>query len=255
MRLLLPILLLLPVPLLGQVTTDDQALKGLGPAPSAAAPASAAKPAPVGAAKPAPHRAVHRATPAHGAHPAHAAALPQVPAAPPPNPVIVPPPAVVPTHSAPVPPVVKPNPAAPTTVAAIDGGTRLVFGPGDAELNQASLDALEALAAAAKADPQKEISVTAWAPGVPGDPSTPHRLSLDRALAARAVLIHAGIVSDRIHAVAKGFNDIAGGPLDRMDVVAVRPRPTPEGKPTLAPGVTPKPKAPAKPSALGTAHP
>jgi outer membrane protein OmpA-like peptidoglycan-associated protein len=240
MRFLLPILLLLPVPLNGQVTTNDQALTGLGAAPTATPSAPAA-------AKGVSRHIPHRTAPGR---PAHATALPPVPVGPPPNPVIMPPPAVVPTHSAPLPPLIKPNPAAPTTAAQIEGGTRLVFGAGDATLNQASLAAVAAVAAAAKADPQKEIMVTAWAPGVPGDPSTPHRLSLDRALAARAVLIHAGIVSDRIHAVAKGFNDIAGGPLDRMDVVAVRPRATPEGKPTLAPGAAAKPK----PAAVGSAH-
>jgi len=199
----------------------------------------------VPARKAATRRPVHRAGPAHAAH----TALPQVPAGPPPNPVIVPPPAVVPAHSAPLPAPIKPNPAAPTTAAKIDGGTRLVFGAGDATLNQASLDALDAVAEAAKADPEKEIIVTAWAPGVPGDPSTPHRLSLDRALVARAVLIRAGIVSDRIHAVAKGFNDIAGGPLDRMDVVAVRPRATPAGKPAPTPAGKPAatPAAPMQP--------
>jgi hypothetical protein len=152
-----------------------------------------------------------------------------VPAAPPPNPVIVPPPPVIPARPPVLPPTIRPNPAATTTVAHIDHGTRLVFGAGSAELNQPSFDALMQIADAAKADPALEISVTAWAPGVPEDPSTPRRLSLDRALAARAVLIHAGIASERIHAVAKGTMDIGAGPADRMDVVATHPAATPAG--------------------------
>jgi hypothetical protein len=160
---------------------------------------------------------------------AKAAALPVVPAAPPANPVIVPPPPVIPIHPPVLPPAIKPNPAATTTATAINHGTRLIFGAESAELNQASFDALTAIATEAKADPTLEISVTAWAPGAPEDPSTPHRLSLDRVLVARAVLIHAGIVSERIHAVAKGTTDITAGPADRMDVVATHPTTTPAG--------------------------
>ena len=217
------LLCLLPLPALAQVTTDDSALKALKPA----APAKAAPAAPVAAAKPraVAHHAVHHAATPH----TRPAALPVVPAAPPANPVIVPPPPVIPIHPPVLPPAIKPNLAATTTVTSITGGTRLVFGPGSAELNQLSFDALTQIASEAKADPTLEISVTAWAPGAPEDPSTPHRLSLDRALAARAVLIHAGIVSERIHAIAKGANDIAAGPPDRMDVVATHPAATPAG--------------------------
>jgi outer membrane protein OmpA-like peptidoglycan-associated protein len=224
------LLCLLPLPALAQVTTNDSALKALKPA----TPAKTAPAAPAAAAKP--HATAHhvvRHTPAPHARPA---ALPTVPRAPPPNPVIVPPPPVIPTHPPVLPPAIKPNPAATTTATQIDNGTRLVFGAGSAELNQPSFDALTAIAAAAKADPALEISVTAWAPGTPEDPSTPHRLSLDRVLVARAVLIHAGIVSERIHAVAKGTTGITAGPADRMDVVATHPTTTPAGVAQTTPG-------------------
>lgn len=227
-------------PAVAQVTTDDRALTAITPAAPAAGPATpppglanTRQPAsPRTRAHPAPHRT---ATAAHAAKPA---LPPQVPLAPPPNPVIFPPPQVLPVHAPVLPPSITPNPAAPTTAAPIAGGTRLVFGAGNADLSQATLLALQAVAAAAKADPEMQVTITAWAPGVPEDPSTPHRLSLDRALAARAVLIHAGIASERILAIAKGANDIAGGPPDRMDVVAARPRPAPEGAP---PRATPEP--------------
>jgi outer membrane protein OmpA-like peptidoglycan-associated protein len=225
---------MLQQPALAQVTTDDSALRALAPA----APAAGKQPPPQPAAAPPPHvrPPVHhtKVTTAHAAKPA---LPPNVPAGPPVNQVSLPPPQVLPVHPPVLPPAITPNPAAPTTATRLDGGVRLVFGPGSAELNQATLDALEGVAAAAKADPLDEITVTAWAPGVAEDPSSPHRLSLDRALAARAVLIHAGIVSERIHAIAKGFNNIEGGPPDRMDVVAAHPRPTPP--PAAAPTATP----------------
>jgi outer membrane protein OmpA-like peptidoglycan-associated protein len=214
------LLCLLPLPALAQVTTDESALKALNPAaPAKTTPAASAKP----------HATAHHVVHHTSAPRAKPAALPAVPAAPPANPVIVPPPPVIPMHPPVLPPAIKPNPAATTTATHINGGTRLVFGAGSAELNQPTFDALTEIATAAKADPTLEISVTAWAPGAPEDPSTPHRLSLDRVLAARAVLIHAGIVSERIHAVAKGTTDITAGPADRMDVVATHPTATPAG--------------------------
>ncbi len=236
MRALIPVCLMcslaLPAtaPALAQVTTDESALKAIAPtAPAAGATAPPASP-PTANRTASSQARVHR--PSHHAattpHAAKPALPPQVPLAPPPNPVIVPPPQVLPVHAPALPPAITPNPAAPTTATPIASGTRLVFGAGNADLNQATLQALQAVAASAKADPEMQVTITAWAPGVPEDPSTPHRLSLDRALAARAVLIHAGIASERILAIAKGANDIAGGPPDRMDVIAARPRPTPQ---------------------------
>jgi outer membrane protein OmpA-like peptidoglycan-associated protein len=233
MRILF-LLCLLPLPAVAQVTTDDSALKALQPAK----PAAAAPPAPAAAppAKPVPVHHATRHPPPKKLAPAPAKP-PQVPAGPPPNPVILPPPPVLPVHPPPPPPPVTLDPAAPTRATPLAGGTRILFGPGSAVLNQPTADAITAIAVAAKADPLLEINVTAWAPGVAEDPSTPHRLSLDRALAARAVLIHAGIASERIHAIAKGFNDIAGAPPDRMDIIAIRPKSAPPGAP--APATTP----------------
>jgi outer membrane protein OmpA-like peptidoglycan-associated protein len=222
MRALLLILLLLPALALAQVTTDDSALKALQPPPGTKA-AAAAPPA---------ARVRHTVRRTTATRPAP---LPQVPVGPPPNPVLLPPPQVLPVHAPVLPPAITPNPDAPTTATHLDGGVRLVFGPGSADLNQATLDAVQAVGAAAKADPLDEITITAWAPGVAEDPSSPHRLSLDRALAARAVLIHAGILAERIHAIAKGSNNIDGGPPDRMDVVAAHPRPTPPATQSSAP--------------------
>jgi outer membrane protein OmpA-like peptidoglycan-associated protein len=242
---LLPVLFILLAQAAGhaQVTTDDKALQALQPKPPAKGTTAPAKPPET--AKPAVRRTSRPAARKTPVHPAGAAKLPAVPLAPPVNPVILPPPAVLPQHPRPVPPPVPVKADAVGTVSPLgSGGSRFTFGPDSADLNNTTFDALVQIAAAAKQDPQLDITVTAWAPGTQEDPSTPRRLSLDRALAARAVLIHEGVESDRIHAVAKGFVDINLGPPDRMDIVAAHPHPTPAGTPAPQPAPTPV-KAPA----------
>jgi outer membrane protein OmpA-like peptidoglycan-associated protein len=216
---LLALCLLVSTPALAQVTTNDQALDALKPA-KPSAPVENEAPA----AKKPPHHTIHQ--PARPARPvAKPAPIPQVPAAPPLNPVIAPPTFTMPAHPRPNPPPVPIKADAPGTVTAIQGGTRITFGPGISSLNQATHDALIAAADQAKMNPALQISVTAWAPGTPDDPSTPRRLSLDRALAARAVLINAGIPSERIRAIAKGMNDIGSAPPDRAEIVKMLPPP------------------------------
>lgn len=195
-------MLLFVTPAAAQVTTDTQALDKLAPAaqqPAAPAPAPAPK---------------------HRAHVAAPKKLPAIgmPAAPPLHPVIQPPPFVMPSHAPPPPPPVPVRDDAPGVATPITAGTRLTFGAGVSDLNPATLAAIQAIGTKALADPASIISITAWAPGTADDPSTARRLSLDRALAVRAVLIHAGLVSDKIRAVAKGNNDIGAGPADRADV-------------------------------------
>jgi outer membrane protein OmpA-like peptidoglycan-associated protein len=237
--LCLPVLLLSwPGSALAQVTTNDKALEALQPPaapakPGSAAPtAPAAKPAaPVATPKPAVvHHAPHKPA-ASAAHSLAKTPLPKVPLAPPPNPVIAPPPPELPQHPRETPPPVPIKADAIGTVTKIDGGARLTFGPGSSDLNDATNAALIEIAGEARADKQLIVTITAWAPGTAEDPSTPRRLSLDRALAARAVLIHEGVESERVQAVAKGFVDIGTGNPDRLDIVAAHPRQTPEGKP------------------------
>jgi outer membrane protein OmpA-like peptidoglycan-associated protein len=250
MRILL-LLCLLPLPALGQVTTNDQALDALKPkAPPAAAPAESDVLTPADTPKSPPsHQAVHHTvhhtatTTTHSAHSARPAAPPSVPLAPPANPVLLPPPQVLPVHKRPDPPPVPIKADAPGAPSFIPGGIRLTFGPGVADLNDANDEALLDIAARAKADPALTISIVAWAPGTNEDPSTPRRLSLDRALAARAVLINAGIVSDRVLAQARGFLNIDGGPPDRVDITLVHPKSAPPGSPAPA-QATPAAKPP-----------
>jgi outer membrane protein OmpA-like peptidoglycan-associated protein len=223
-------LLLLPLPALAQVSTNDSALDALGPAKPAAAQKAPAAPV---------KRAIRH--PVHAVRPAQRLPAVPIPAAPPANPVIPPPPFIMPAHKPLPPPPVPVKADAAGTATAIGGATRITFGPATADLNPATVAALQKIAAEAHADPNMQIDVTAWAPGTPEDPSTPRRLSLDRALAARAVLINAGIVSDRIHAIAKGFNDIGTAPPDRVDVAEILPPPPKSPKPAPPGPATAKP--------------
>jgi outer membrane protein OmpA-like peptidoglycan-associated protein len=208
--------LMLPAAAMAQVSTDDHALDSLKstPAPPPPAPAVVQKPKPRvrRAARTEAHKTTTAVTPARKPSP-------PLPAAPPLNPVILPPPFVMPAHKPPPPPPVPVRADATGAALALPGNIeRITFGPGSSDLNPGTMEAIRQIAAAAIANPALMISVTAWAAGNNDDPSTPRRVSLDRALAARAVLINAGVISERIHAVAKGFADPGAGPIDRVDI-------------------------------------
>jgi outer membrane protein OmpA-like peptidoglycan-associated protein len=211
-RFLYALCLLIPSVATAQVATDDRALDQL---PAAAKTKPAAKPAP--ASHPAHARHPTRPKVAQPAHPALKTVT--MPALPPANPVLAPPPFVMPAHAPPPPPPVPFRADAPGAATAMPGGTRIGFGAGVSDLNSATIAAIQAIATRAIAAPAMVISITAWAPGTADDPSTPRRLSLERALAVRAVLIKAGLASDRIRTVAKGMSDSGNGPFDRADVL------------------------------------
>ena len=110
----------------------------------------------------------------------------------------------------------------------IPGGVRVTFGPGKADLNPATTDALRLqLGHTLKPTPPNgSINVQAYATGTPDDPSTPRRISLSRALAARAVLMSEGL---RLHPhlPCTPWAPPAGGPTDRVDVHQVGAPPAP----------------------------
>lgn len=145
--------------------------------------------------------------------------LPAPPPKSPPSPPVLAPVVVVgPPHPEPVPPPPSVAAGAPGAASAIPGGVRVTFGTDDADFNPATLDALRHLASSAASEHARSVSVDAYAAGDPSDPSTPRRLSLSRALAARAVLREAGIPSERIYVRAL-LADAAGGlPANRVDV-------------------------------------
>lgn len=229
---------LAPSPARAQASVDERALEPLQPPPASPAPAAPEE------TKPASQRPPHRShrPPSHPPAP-HAASPPAVakPTAPPPNappapkpaappappqvrvplgppPAPVLPPALVVPTRPPAPPSPAPVSAdAPGAASPIQDGLRVTFGESRADLNPGTESALRTLAHAAAAD--ASLTVSAFAPGSPEDPSTPRRLSLSRALTVRSVLIAEGIPSVRIYVKALGASQgIGDGPADRVDV-------------------------------------
>jgi outer membrane protein OmpA-like peptidoglycan-associated protein len=210
----------LAFPASGQVTSSDQSIEALKP------PATTRKTTPAPKTTSRSSRSQRKTAHTRTKSPAPLAkTAPQVPAAPPAHPVIAPPPIVLPTHPPPPPPPIPVLPHAAGVASPLAGGTMVTFGVGHSELNPDTLAAIRAIATDALANPAIIIGITAWAPGTKDDPSTPRRLSLDRALAARAVLINAGIPSERIRAIAKGMNDIGTASPDRAEIIKILPPP------------------------------
>ncbi len=154
-----------------------------------------------------------------------AAAAPRIPTAPP-NPAALPPPAVaVPTAAPPPIPPIPVAPGAPGAAEPVQGGLRITFGKDRSDLSPATVAAIQEVAEQVRGKPGA-LDVTAYAAGVPDDPSTPRRLSLARALAVRSVLLHEGIESPRIYVRAMGTStapatstDAPAGPADRVDLI------------------------------------
>ncbi len=147
----------------------------------------------------------------------------------------------VPLHPEPPPPPVPVVATAAGAVSAIQGGSRITFGSGSADLNPTTMQALKDFTAHMKADPEARAQVDAYGSGTSDDPSTPRRMSLSRGLAARAVLINGGIASTRIYVRAIGQPG-DGGPADRVDLTrsdelqkAPEPKDAPD-QPAAAPG-------------------
>ena len=195
--------LLLPLASAGaQVTTNDGALDSLAP--------SAPR-----------HRAPHRPTaraPVQAAAPAPPPAKPVKPAIPvsPPAILALPPAVAVPLAHPPPTPVVPLADDAPGTAVPIQNGVRVTFGSDRADMTAATAAALTQFADGLLSQSTTSINIFAYAAGNADDPSTPRRLSLQRALAARAVLMQAGIPSPRIYPRALG--PAGGDEPDRVDV-------------------------------------
>ena len=212
------LLVILAAPASGQ-TVNSGALDALTPA-KPAAPARPATP------RPAPARPAHQAAAAparnNAAKPAAPARPPAVPTIPPAI-AAIPPAVAVPVSRPPPVPVVPVAADAPGDASPIPGGIRVTFGPDRADLNPVTEPALRSFAHTVKANERATVNVVATAAGSADDPSTPRRLSLSRALAARAVLITEGIASTRIYVRALGANGPPDGPPDRVDVSSAAP--------------------------------
>ncbi len=197
----------------GQVSVNMNALNALAPAP-APKPGPSAVPVPrVEAVRPAPVPAgplpLPPIPPSGPMPPAPRYAtvggttigpLPSPPSRhPPAKPVLAPIVLVGPPHPEPLPTPPQVVDGAPGQALRIPGGVRVTFGATDAALNPATLAALREIAGAAVEEHAPAVSVDAYAKSDPSDPSTARRLSLSRALAARAVLREAGIASEHIY--------------------------------------------------------
>ena len=250
--------LLLALPGHGRAqNVNNSALDALAPTRPATRPAPAHPAAPHATAPARPQAS--KPTPAAGTASARQA-VPVPPKPPPTVPVAPPeiaaiPPAVAVPVARPPPPTSPPVAAdAPGEPSPIPGGLRVTFGPDRADLNGATLQALRDFARTMKGNEQETVNVVATAAGTADDPSTPRRLSLSRALAARSVLINEGIASTRIYVRALGTNG-PEGPADRVDLIAsgVASGAAPASTPANAPASTPS-NAPVTPpaNALGT---
>ena len=221
--------LLFCLPAVAQVTTNDGALDSLS-APRTSKPRTHR---PTRSRTAAPPQANHAAPPAsdHIAPPAAAhtapAAKPAISATPPAI-LALPPAVVVPLAHPPPAPAVPLADDAPGIAEAIPNGIRVTFGADRADLNPATADALTRFAGGITG-PDTAIHIFAYAAGSSDDPSTPRRLSLQRALTARAVLMKAGIASPRIYPRALG--PASGDQPDRIDVVTGTAIPPPAGRP------------------------
>lgn len=205
-----------------QVTTNDGALDSLAPQR-----APAARPQPTRRVTPKPATPAPPHTSPQTASPAPAKTVkPAIPVSPPAI-LALPPAVVVPLAHPPPLPVVPLADDAPGTVTPLPNGLRLTFGTDRFDMSPATAAALTEFADGQIAQPLVGINIFAYAAGSPDDPSTPRRLSLQRALAARAVLMKAGIPSPRIYPRALGP---AGGEApDRVDVVTGSPTPAASG--------------------------
>ncbi len=236
-------------PASAQVTMDNSALDALRAPSQAPRPLPTPRPAPRPSSRPAPARKpaddaaasvngpVSRPVTMPAGPPAPAAVKPSVTAAKPAKPAIpaappaiaaLPPAVVVPlAHPPPLPPVNVVDDA-PGAAKPIAGGLRVTFGTDRADLNPATVAALRDFAHRQAEQPQGSINIYAYATGRPEDPSTPRRLSLERALAARAVLMKEGIPSPLIYPRALGPTGGSTDP-DRVDVTTGSPTPPAPG--------------------------
>ncbi|GAB6967604.1 hypothetical protein JCM25156A_16410 [Komagataeibacter kakiaceti JCM 25156] len=154
------------------------------------------------------------------ASPAALASLPPIATQPPDNPVLRPPELHVPAHPLPLPPEVRADPQARGRAERIPGGTRLHFTMQSAAMNQRMISALQTFATIMLKLPEQHVNIAAYGEGRQDDPSTPRRVALSRGLAARSVLIHAGVAPTRIYVRAIGLPDenAQGAGADCIDV-------------------------------------
>jgi len=95
---------------------------------------------------------------------------------------------------------------------------RLIFGAGQAAVENAAGSQLDNIAKSLKRNEALRLQLLAYSGGASQTPSQARRLSLSRALAVRSHLIKQGVRSTRIEVRPRG-NKSEGGPPDRVDVI------------------------------------
>lgn len=147
------------------------------------------------------YKTVQRHIPTQTSHIHHSTissvSIPSIPLTPPPLPTLTPISPVIKTHSFPMPPLPTIVKNATGTVYVIPNGICLTFAPGSDHLNPKTHQAL--LNFVKNFTTHQRVIIDAYSSGDKDDPSLPRRMAFARGLAARSVLMHAGIPSTRIN--------------------------------------------------------
>ncbi len=121
-----------------------------------------------------------------------------------------------------------PASAAPDQVASASAAkaaagqqTRLLFSGESTELSEAAKQNLNGVIAKMQSDDELRIQLVAYASGTADQTAKARRISLSRALAARAYVLGQGVRSTRIDVRALG-NASEDSPADRIDVVLTK---------------------------------
>ncbi len=198
-----------------QVAVDSGALDSLDASPEQGAKPSSSPP---GHRVPNPH---HSAAPSRKIMPPASRNQPKpaTVAPSPPQAAIVPAPTSVPLRTPSPIPAIPVSADAPGSVRAQSGGLRIGFGPSRADLSPATVTAIQNFLHQSPSRSLAQIEIIATAANIPDDPSTPRRLSLQRGLALRAVLLHNGIDSAHIFVKPSApMSDQPDSPADYADL-------------------------------------
>lgn len=111
--------------------------------------------------------------------------------------------------------------SAPSAKAAAGQQTRLLFSGESTELSEAAKQNLNGVIAKMQSDDDLRIQIVAYASGTADQAAKARRISLSRALAARAYVLGQGVRSTRIDVRALG-NANEDSPADRVDAILTK---------------------------------
>lgn len=153
--------------------------------------------------------------------PAVKTTIPDIPQAPPPDPQLTTPPNIE-LHPFPIPPQPVVQLKAAGKVTEIKNGIRVTFAPKSADLNPVTHQAILTFGQKLAENPYKQALINAYSSGATDDPSLPRRMAFSRGLAARSVLMNAGIPSTRIYLRVIGIpHDSEGNQAGTQDFIEI----------------------------------